>query len=456
MLREIFKETELYNDITNDEHKKSQGQFFTSMRTVEFMGDFCTPRSRSVSILDPGAGNGSLTAAAVKHLVDNLLCDEIRITLVENDESIIPLLKKSISLIQDYCEDNNVKCSANLVISNFILATFDSKYDLIICNPPYKKVRKTSVEAIKMQEYVYGQPNLYALFMAKSLSLMNDGGEFVFITPRSWTSGSYFTRVRRAVQNELSINKIHVFNSRKKTFTEENVLQETMILFARKTKQSNSIKISISEDDSYKGILTFDIDADIIKNVGTEDYLLIPGSLEESKLISDMKAMPETFESLGYVFRTGPVVEFRNKELISEQATDIFNVPMFRSLNIKNDTLVFPVSSGKAQYVSSNAHHLLVRNEDTVLVKRLSAKEENRRIQSCVYYRQGAAPYMSVENHVNYVARKDGKALTKEEAEWIHSVLSSEKYDVFFRIINGSTQVNAAELNILPVRRVAL
>ena len=226
----------MFNDITNDEHKKSQGQFFTSMRTVEFMGDFCTPRSRSVSILDPGAGNGSLTAAAVKHLVDNLLCDEIRITLVENDESIIPLLKKSISLIQDYCEDNNVKCSANLVISNFILATFDSKYDLIICNPPYKKVRKTSVEAIKMQEYVYGQPNLYALFMAKSLSLMNDGGEFVFITPRSWTSGSYFTRVRRAVQNELSINKIHVFNSRKKTFTEENVLQETMILFARKTK----------------------------------------------------------------------------------------------------------------------------------------------------------------------------------------------------------------------------
>ena len=129
---------------------------------------------------------------------------------------------------------------------------------------------------------------------------------------------------------------------------------------------------------------------------------------------------------------------------------------MYRAINIAGDVLVFPADTVKAQYVSASAKNLLIRNEDTVFIKRLSAKEESRRIQSCVYHRSGDNRYISVENHVNYVARRDGKPLTRKEAEWIHSLLSSEQYDTFFRLLNGSTQVNANELNYLPVRGVAI
>ena len=53
----------------------------------------------------------------------------------------------------------------------------------------------------------------------------------------------------------------------------------------------------------------------------------------------------------------------------------------------------------------------------------------------------------------NYLVKKDGSPLSKKEAENIHKVLSSDEYDVYFRLINGSTQVNARELNYFPLRK---
>lgn len=73
------------------------------------------------------------------------------------------------------------------------------------------EVRKDSVEATAMKTYVYGQPNLYGLFMAKAIELLCDNGQYIFITPRSWTSGKYFTKVRNFLQKELNIKEIDLF-----------------------------------------------------------------------------------------------------------------------------------------------------------------------------------------------------------------------------------------------------
>lgn len=455
MLNQIFENTSKYKTNDNLDSKKKKGQYFTSLSTARFMGEGFTPISRNVKILDPGAGNGSLGASIIENLVQNKLCDKIDITFVENDVEVLPVLRETASIVENYCKTNNVTCRTTIMEMNYILADIKEKFDVVICNPPYKKIRKDSEESNKMSEYVYGQPNLYSLFMAKSVDLLKKNGGFIFITPRSWTSGAYFSVVRTHLADQLSFEKIHIFDDRDSSFSDEEVLQETMILFGTKKKQQDRITISISRDDTFGNVSTFDVDAESIKNVGKDRYLLIPSNSSEAELIDEMSSFPETFFSLGYVFKTGPVVEFRNKKLISSaKKTD--SVPMFRSLNILDDVLVFPAETSKAQYVSASAKNLLIRNEDTVFIKRLSAKEESKRIQSCVYHRSGDNRYISVENHVNYVARRDGKPLTRREAEWIHSLLSSEEYDTFFRLLNGSTQVNASELNYLPVRSIAI
>ena len=126
---------------------------------------------------------------------------------------------------------------------------------------------------------------------------------------------------------------------------------------------------------------------------------------------------------------------------------------MYRPSNVVNGKCVFPVESGKAQYVDSSAKTLLLPNANTVFLKRMTSKEESRRLQSCVYRRTGDNLYISVENHVNYLVRTDGKALSADEIEWINNVLMSDEYDLFYRIINGSTQVNVSEINNLLLQR---
>lgn len=67
-----------------------------------------------------------------------------------------------------------------------------------------------------------------------------------------------------------------------------------------------------------------------------------------------------------------------------------------------------------------------------------------------MYYPSTANPYISVENHVNYLVRIDGRPLTINEAERVNQALASSEYDLYYRIIGGSTQVNSSELNELP------
>jgi len=49
------------------------------------------------------------------------------------------------------------------------------KYDYIISNPPYFKIPKSDVRAQIARELVYGQPNIYSLFLGLSAKLLKTG-----------------------------------------------------------------------------------------------------------------------------------------------------------------------------------------------------------------------------------------------------------------------------------------
>lgn len=452
MLSFICQQTEVYRRKHNKNERKEKAQFFTPYSVAKYMAAECSHPSTHLRILDPGSGNGALAAAIIEHCVKNHLCLDFTVHFVENDPDVIPLLQGTVAKLKEFAIKNNCRINCVVFQKNFISEFAEAGYDIIICNPPYKKLRKDSLESQIMRQYVFGQPNLYALFMAKSVNLLNDNGQFIFITPRSWTSGNYYKNVRKHLFDNLSIHSILLFADRNKSFGDEDVLQETMILSATKNRvQKDQIRIRSSEDSGLSFTNEFDITAKDIKNIGSDNYLLIPASQTEADILHKMSSIDSTFNSLGYLFKTGPVVEFRNKEAISASPGKD-KVPMYRSAHITEGTFIFPAKTDKPQYVDRYHPNLLLKNENTVLLRRLSAKEENRRLQSCVYKKRGDNEYISIENHVNYLVRKDGKPLTEKETEWINSVLMSDDYDIYFRMINGSTQVNAGEINNLPLK----
>ena len=453
MLGNISTRTDAYKAIHNKRKRKEKGQFFTSERVAEYMAKMASSEAKCLSVLDPGAGNGILATSIVEYCISNNMCNSFKIDFVENDSDVMDTLSETVSELKEYVSANGGKVEIRILNMNYITDCIESTYDIIICNPPYMKLRKNSKEAEAMSQYIYGQPNLYSLFMAKSIELLRDSGRFVFIVPRSWTSGSYYRKIRKYILYNLDISDLLIFKNRCDVFENETVLQETMIISGKKSnKQKDSISIHIADGYVVDNEQVFNVKTELIKGIGREEDLLLPSDEGEMDIIENMASIHDTFDSLGYIFKTGPVVEFRNESDISvDSGFDM--VPMYRASNIVRGKCVFPVKIGKAQYVSKNAKNLLLKNENTVFLKRLSAKEESRRLQSCVYIKQDDQEYMSVENHVNYLQHKDGTPISIEEAEWINDLLMSDEYDVYFRMISGSTQVNAGDLNYLPVKR---
>ena len=82
--------------------------------------------------------------------------------MYENDDNIIPYLKSNCKYL---IKNSTIPLKIDLVEKNFILDNnFDmpeSKFDLIISNPPFKKISKKTLESPKMLNIVYGSPNLY-------------------------------------------------------------------------------------------------------------------------------------------------------------------------------------------------------------------------------------------------------------------------------------------------------
>lgn len=453
MLDRIISNTREYTSTHNKGNRKDKGQFFTSVSIAEFMAMKAAHAAEHLSILEPGAGNGILTATLIKYCVENELCNSFDIKFVENDFEIIPVLESTSVLIKEYVSMHQGAVNISISTDNYITVSDSRQYDVIICNPPYMKIRKDSAEAQAMQEYVYGQPNLYGLFMCKAVNNLKKGGRFVFITPRSWTSGNYFKSVRKFILDRLNLTDLLLFENRDNVFNHEDVLQETLITSGTKEERQAQF-IYLYNADGSLDIEPFQMEVPscLIKSIGADSYLLLPKNEEDIQVIQRMSAIPDTFESLGYCFKTGPVVEFRNKASLSTVKKNGY-IPMYRTANIINGRCVFPANTDKAQYISVAEKKLLLSNVNTVLLRRLSAKEENRRLQSCVYYQTGSNRHISVENHVNYLVRLDGQPLSADEAEWINKLLMSDDYDIYYRVINGNTQVNAGEMNKLPLQR---
>ena len=90
-------------------------------------------------------------------------------------------------------------------------------------------------------------------------------------------------------------------------------------------------------------------------------------------------------------------------------------------------------------------------------MKRFTAKEEKRRLQCGIYLSREYEEYetISTQNKINFI---DG--ITAELSECVvyglYVLFNSTLYDSYYRILNGSTQVNSTEVNAMPVPKLEI
>ena len=324
------------------------------------------------------------------------------------------------------------------------------KYDVIIGNPPYKKIPKDAVEAHAMPDICYGAPNLYFLFMEMALFSLKNNSEMVFIIPRSWTSGAYFNAFRQKLFSESIIEHMHLFVSRDKVFENESVLQETMIIKLRKTcqKPEHIIITTTNSNKDFSEITSFHAPYDTVV-CGKDNYVYLVTNVQEVETLRQLNQWDDTLLSLGLKMKTGLTVDFRNREALRDDAEDTA-VPLFYSQHIQSGKVIFPIGK-EHEYLVTNQVGLLQKNSNYLFVKRFTAKEEHRRLQCGIYLSRKYPNYrqISTQNKINFI---DGlKGLSECVVYGLYVLFNSTMYDNYYRILNGSTQVNSTEINSMPV-----
>ncbi|OGS36559.1 MAG: hypothetical protein A2293_10660 [Elusimicrobia bacterium RIFOXYB2_FULL_49_7] len=474
----------LYAEAATDEHKKGLGQYLTPVPVADFMGSLISARNKSrIRILDPGIGSSILSCGACESLITrNTGVKEVELVGYELDKKLLPTTQKALHYLKDWMAARGVTLEHIIKRSDFILenghvlqenlSLFASesespKYDIVISNPPYFKIGKDDPRAMAASSVVHGQPNIYALFMAISAYLMDEKGDFIFITPRSYASGPYFKRFREVFFSKVVPEHFHIFGSRKEAFDRDSVLQENLILHAkRRTEHSKdhnkTVKISFSQgsNDLSKPVKRTALLKDVINPKDKNVIIFIPTTDEEEQIIARVNSWKSSLHKYEMEISTGPVVPFRATKFIRYQG-DIKNgeAPLIWMINVRDGKFSWPLRErNKEQYiiVDDESMPLLVPNRNYVFLRRFSAKEEEKRLNSSAYLKNDIpCKWLGLENHINYVHRPDGE-ITKEEALGVSAILNSRFLDTYFRTSNGNTQVSATEIRDMPLPDISI
>lgn len=459
MLNHIINSTDQYLEKFPKTERKKIGQFFTSKNTSIFMANmFKENINKDLTILDPGAGTGILSAALIERL-QSLDLNSIQLILYENDKNIIPTLESNCNYL---IKSSKIPLTIDLVRKNFILdnefenslLNTTTKFDLIISNPPYKKIPKKAPESQKMLNVVYGSPNLYFLFMAMSLHLLKENGEMVFIIPRSWTSGNYFKTFRKYLLNNGEINNIHLFINRNNLFKQDSILQETIIIKVSKSHYNPEfINVSSSNDFMFENLKRFKLPYKLAVSDDDNSYIFLPTNKCEVEVLTLLNKFKYNLTDLGIKLKTGLTVGFRNKELLSDYQCPQ-SVPIFYPCHFNEGLVKFPVDTDKQQYILKDKASLLQENKNFLFLKRFTSKEEKRRLQPAIYLHDSLNEfnYISTDNKINFIDTiNKNDYLTLSEIYGLFALFNSTLYDTYYRILDGSTQVNASEINSMPV-----
>ena len=446
------------------ERRSQMGQFFTPPSVARFMASLFGNSVQEISLLDAGAGLGTLIAAFVEEICQRdarPAC--ISVIAYELEPLLVEYLHSTLVECQEVCQEHGAELVGKVLEEDFIGAGVEMprgglfpverySFNRAILNPPYKKIRSDSRFRCLLSSIGIETTNLYSAFLALAVGLLEPGGELVAITPRSFCNGPYFKPFRRLFLKAMALRRIHVFESREEAFRADDVLQENIIFHAVKNVERGKVLISASRGPTEESMTVREVDYEQVVKSNDPDLIIHIATSEMDQFVLDrIGVFRHSLDDLGIAVSTGRVVDFRAKGFLRSNPGED-TMPLIYPTHFHNGTVRWPKPDSRkpnAIDLTSRTESLLLPSGNYVLVKRFSAKEERRRVVAAIYDpKQIVAPYVGFENHLS-VYHRDNAGLPMELAKGLAVFLNSTLVDSFFRQFNGHTQVNATDLRML-------
>ena len=460
--------------------RKTGGHYQTPASIARFMADSVSYSEPHLRVLDPGSGVGILSAAVCEAASEREAVQDLHVDAYETDPLLANLTHLVLDFSREWLVQRGVVLTFDVKREDFVLAyaptieavskatgcvrSLDApgfRYDIVISNPPYFKIGKNDPRAVAGAFVVHGQPNIYALFMSISAELLSGTGSLVFIVPRSFASGLYFRRFREVFFQRVTPTAIHLFESRKDVFKNQTVLQENLVITARSRTEGETLnggKVAVSHSKAANDLARrqrFLVSVNSVLDLASvHKELCIPVCAEDMELAQAVRSWPNTLHSLGLDISTGPVVPFRAARFLAQAVSGLSAAPLLWMHHVQPMRVEWPSpGTDKPQWISETTEsmRLLVRDENYVLLRRFSAKEEKHRLVAAPLVRGCLnAGMVGLENHLNYI-RGVSRDLDEELAYGLAALLNSTFLDRYFRLSNGNTQVSATELRAMPL-----
>lgn len=445
------------------------GRLFTKKDTAALMASMIKldDKKSVYTILDPGAGTGILSAAAIEHICKNAKgVKQIFVTCYENVEPFIPMLRDNLERIRKKARhDYGVKVFVTVNEDNYLINSkshytvtfFDTvadKFDIVICNPPTELVTKGSDEADSVGGVTQQKIGAPYLFFKLATSHLEVGGSLVIVLPTTMATASALAPLRREISELLHLQGIHLFIGKQKNPKRAVPLKKNIILSYKNAEgatRPETVTITTSTDNG-KSIVTLpplSYDFVVDKNDGS---LTLPKSVEDTKIVQYIGDFPETLSSLGLKMSTGLVLDSRCEEMLFNQPIK-GAVPLIRPAAIKGGTISFPLPI-KHQYIAPTSTSLVQKNKNMVIIKRVPAKSDERFVNSAIYLASQLPSYrfISTHNKINFIDTKDKNTeMCARLAFGIFALLNSTIYDRYISIVSKSKQINSKEMRDLPL-----
>lgn len=239
--------------------KKNEGIFFTSQSIVQSCINSVQQfieLTTETSILEPSCGSGEFISALLE------INHAMRITGIENNNTIYKDVKHF---------ESPSNPGVTIINDDFLRAVHTSKYNVIIGNPPYFVIKKNTVESVYL-DYFDGRPNIFILFIIKSLSLLADNGILCFVLPNNFLNCLYYNKTRQYIHDHFTILNITGATGEFIDTQQETIIMvvQNKVPSASQTKYTTMFgeNIIFGSQDSIVEIQSFVKDSTTINNLG--------------------------------------------------------------------------------------------------------------------------------------------------------------------------------------------
>jgi adenine-specific DNA-methyltransferase len=412
-------------------------------------------------VLDPACGGGAFLAPVARRMIDELSGCNPRV-LLENISARLRgyEIDPFGAWLSQVCLDAVLLpvCREARSSSPVLVTVCDSlerrrpseRFDLVIGNPPYGRVRLDPRQRERFKRSLFGHANVYGLFTDLALQFVRPGGVIAYVTPASFLAGEYFKKLRSLLGAGAPPWNIDFVDLRKGVF--DDVLQETVLATYR---QGASVEpVSIHEIAlTGGGGLTVESAGDFSLPVDRSLPWLLPRNPGQGRLVAVLAGMSHRLADWGYEVSTGPLVWNRYKDqLAHEHGRRRYPLVWAEAVTADGRFVWRAKKKNHAPWFEMRAgDDCLAIKAPCVLVQRTTAKEQHRRLIAAVLpatfiRRHGAAV---VENHLNMLRPiVDPPPVTPDV---LAAFLNSGAADRAFRCISGSVAVSAYELETLPL-----